>query len=259
MSKGTAKVVVRLVVTILVFGACVWVINKDREVDLASAQATKTPKEDQRPKPKPENNYFFTERGPSGDWFFEVADFELQSRDPNIPVVIGGIGSYMGRGDWQKHLMIENIVLVNRTPKVIKSFRLGWIIMSAEDHRVGKNREASLLEGQTDLIEPGFTNFGGRTKPFYFEVIKAAKPLIKNGILSGNFAIRIRLIEVRFEDGSGWTENQALALRRRYSHTRTPQLPTGRCTNDQCNFHLDGQGYCGEVSLNGYHCQKTEL
>src|SRR6266536_3494706 len=102
-TKGLARIILGLVLLVSCLG---FLIIKARHVDLASAQETKKPKEDQRPKPKPENNYFFTEHGPVGDWFFESADMELQSRDPNIPVVIGGIRSYMGRGDWLKHLMI---------------------------------------------------------------------------------------------------------------------------------------------------------
>lgn len=158
--------------------------------------------------------------------------------------------------------MIESIVLKNRTSKTIKAFKLGWIIMSAEDHRAGKNREAALLEGGTDLIEPGFTNFGGRTKPFYLEVLKAAKPLVKDGTLNGTFAIRIRLTEVQFQDGSIWIEGQPVARRAKYSHRNRAgpvQLPSDRCENSQCNFHGNGQGYCGEVNLAGYHCGRHDF
>jgi len=232
-----------------------------RHTDFVSAQETKDSKKEQRP--KPENNYLFSESPPLGDWLFESADMDIaQTHDPNNPVVIAGIRSYVGKGNWRKHLMIESIVLKNRTSKTIRAFKLGWLIMSAEDHRAGKNREAALLEGETDFIQPSFTNFGGRTKPFYLEVLKAAKPLIKNGVLNGTFAIRIRLTQVQFEDGSIWIEGQPVARRLKYSHYNRAgpsQLPSSRCENSQCNFHADGQGYCGEVNLEGYHCDRHDF
>jgi hypothetical protein len=65
---------------------------------------------------------------------FESADFDInQTHDPTIPVVIAVIKSYVGKGNWRKHLMIERIVLKNRTSKAIKTYKLAWIIMSAED------------------------------------------------------------------------------------------------------------------------------
>jgi len=161
----------------------------------------------QRPQPGPDNNYYFSEPGPAGNWFFRGADFDTnQTNNASLPVVIGGVTMYMGKGNWLKYLMIESIVLVNRSGKPIKAFRLNWIIMTVEDHSAGKNRDAALLEGQTDLIDPGLTNLGGRTKPFDLEVVKAAKPLARNGTLNGDFIMRIRLSEVQFQDGTAWTE-----------------------------------------------------
>lgn len=157
-----------------------------------------------RPRPGPENNYYFSEAGPAGDWFFRGADFDInQTANASLPVVIGGLSMYMGKGNWLRHLMIESIVLRNRSGKPIEAFRLSWIIVTVEDHSPGKD---ALLAGQTDLIEPGLTDLEGRTKPFDFEVVKAAKPLVKNGSLSGNFWIHFRLSEVHFQDGTVWKE-----------------------------------------------------
>lgn len=264
MGKKDAENVCRLVFSILVVSATfTFLVVGLRHAKFVSAQESGASKKEQRPKPGPENNYFFSEHGPAGDWLFESADMDIaQAHDPNNPVVIAGIRSYVGKGNWRKHLMIESIVLKNRTSKTIRAFKLGWIIMSAEDHRAGKNREAALLEGETDFIEPGFTNFGGRTKPFFLEVLKAAKPLIKDGVLNGTFAIRIRLTQIQFEDGSRWLEGQPVARRLKYSHHKRAgplQLPSNRCENSQCNFHADGQGYCAEVNLEGFHCDRHDF
>jgi len=207
MSEQNLKTLAR--VTFVVIFAASWVgaLVVKRHADFVLPEANANANQNQRP--GPENNYFFSEPTPSGDWFFRGADFDIQqAHDDRNPVGIGGITSYMGKGNWLRHLMIESIVLINRQPTPITGFKLGWIIMSAEDHDAGKNREAALLAGETALIDPGFTNRSGRTKPFNLEVLKAARPLIKNGSLSGTFFIRIRLTEVRFSDGPIWRENQ---------------------------------------------------
>lgn len=254
MSKETAKSLAKVIFALLLVTGCLgMLIIKARDVDFVLAQAKKNPKEDKRP--SPENNYLFSEATPAGDWLGQ-AEFDISQYDPKMPVIIVGIRSYVGKGNWRKHLMIESIVLKNRSPNAIKSFRLGWIIMTEEDRIARKNREAALLEGYTELIDADGARHGGRTKPFYFEVLKAAKTLIKNGALRGTFFLRIRLSEVHFEDDSIWTEYQSVAFRSKYSHAnaRSSQLPN--CSNDQCYFHENGQGYCNEVSLEGYHCQR---
>lgn len=151
--------------------------------------------------------------------------------------------------------MIESVVLKNRSVKSIKSFKLGWIIIAENDWKQKKNREAALLEGYTGDIYADGARHGGRTRDFYFEAVKAAKPLIKSGLLHGNFWVRMRLSEVVFDDGSVWTEYQSPA---KYSHRskRVVQLPAAQCENSQCNFHDDGQGYCREAALEGFHCQR---
>jgi hypothetical protein len=183
----------------------------------------------------------------------QVADFDLSQIDnSDIPVVIVGIRSYVGKGNWRKHIMIESVVLKNRSVKALKAFRLGWFIMTAEDRQAGKNREAALVQGYTDLIQADSAEHGGRTKPFYFEVLKAARPLIKNGILTGTYAFRIRLSEAIFDDGSIWNESQTLATHRKSSpahHHRSLD-----CSNDICNVHENGQLYCNEAYSAGYKC-----
>ena len=210
-------------------------------------------------KPLPENNYFFTELTPAGDWLAEP-DFDItQTHDPTVPGVIAAIRSYVGKGNWRRHLMIESIVLKNRLPVAISKFRLGWIIISEEDLKTGKNRDAALLAGRTDLLDADGVKRGGRTKPFYLEFLKAAKPVIKDGTLSRTLFFRIRVIEAQFEDGEVWKETSSSA---KYSHRRgyaVPQLTGSRCTNDRCLFHDDGQGYCNELSAQGYHCQRHDF
>lgn len=201
--KGFAMLVVLLGVLPGFLGV---LIIQAYSVDIVRAQADKSAAQEKTPSPA--NNYLFSETTPSGDWLAQ-AEFDMfQTTDPNTPVVIAAIRSYIGKGDFRKHLMIESVVLKNRTAKAIRGFKLGWIIITEEDRKAGKNREAALTEGTTGLLFSDVEAQGSkRVEPFYIEFLKKAKPLIKNGALSGTLFIRIRVSEIHFEDGSIWRED----------------------------------------------------
>ena len=138
MFSITVEKILRLTCVVTILSACLagLAITARRGIP-ALAQRTEDSK---KKKPRAENNYLFTEQTPGGTWLFEAADFDFeQTHDPSLPVVIAAIRSYVGRGNWRKHLMIESIVLKNRTTKTIRDFRLGWIIITAEDEEAGKN------------------------------------------------------------------------------------------------------------------------
>jgi hypothetical protein len=149
--------------------------------------------------------------------------------------------------------MIESVVLNSHTFQTVSAVKFGWIIISEEDFKAKKNLEAARVRGYSPLYD--FELYGRAMKrmPVYIDFMKEAKPLIKEGILSGTFYIRIRVSEVHFKDGTAWAENDLLASKK-YSHvpSRLPQLPN--CPNTRCNFHENGQGYCNEITAVGYKC-----
>jgi hypothetical protein len=67
--------------------------------------------------------------------------------------------------------------------------------------------------------------------------------------------LRIRLSEIQFEDGSVWTEYQTVA-RSKYSHAYARPTQQIACSDDQCLFYPNGQGYCQQAPLEGFHCQR---
>lgn len=73
--------------------------------------------------------------------------------NPDIPVVIAGIKSYVGKGNWRKQLMIESVVLKNRTLQAVLAVSFGWIIITQQDHIARRNREAALAHGYTQLLD----------------------------------------------------------------------------------------------------------
>lgn len=159
-------------------------------------------------KPGPENAYHFSDETPSGDWLAQPDIDFLQSNNPDIPVVIAGIKSYVGKGNWLKQLMLESVVLKNRTFHSVSKVKFGWIIITVQDHYARKNREAAVAHGFTQLVDVELPAQGMRREiPLYIDFVKEAKPLIKTGVLTGTFFIRARISEVHFGDGSVWTEN----------------------------------------------------
>jgi hypothetical protein len=207
----------------------------------------------------PANNYGFSNSTPSGNWSAQ-ADIDLsQTNDPNVPVVIAGLRSYAGKGNWQKQLMIQSVILKNNTPNTVRSVKLGWIILTEKDRNARKNQEAALTKGYTTLLDPEWTKGSfKRLKSLYLDFVKEARPLIKSGVLSGEFFIRVRVSEVLFEDGSVWREGDLLASGKRvFSHTRPRTSPTpSPCPSTKCVFGEDGQGQCEHDPIGGMVCKR---
>lgn len=69
--------------------------------------------------------YGFSEATPPGRWA-AIAEFDVtQTNDPDIPVVIVGLASYAGKGEWAKQLMVDDVTLRNRSGNLIESVKLG--------------------------------------------------------------------------------------------------------------------------------------
>lgn len=209
-------------------------------------------------KPRPDNAYHFSDPTPSGDWLGQPDIDILQSNNPDIPVVIAGIKSYVGKGNWRKQLMLESVVLKNRTFQAVSAVKFGWIIITEQDNNARKNRDAAMAHGFTQLVDVELPAQGMRREiPLYIDFVKEAKPLIKAGVLTGTFFLRARITEVHFEDGSVWTENDSIASSRRLSHVRSPPPQLPNCRNERCRFHENGQGYCETFfTSEGWICRR---
>ena len=258
-----------IVLTLLVLGAGVFVVT----VSLASLPqqpaADKGLVQEQRPRAKkvkvedprisPINNYGFSESTPFGTWSVRVEMDQTQSPDPYVPVVVASLRSYAGKGNWGKQLMIESVTLKNRTDRTVAAVKLGWIILRKESRLAGKNLDAALVRGNTELLHQEWTNNRPfkHVKSLFIDFVKEARPLIKSAALSGDFYLRLRVSEVLFDDGSRWRENDQLALRKKFAHapSRSAQQPNCR-TQQVCFFLENGQGYCISDSLSTQFCRR---
>ena len=197
--------------------------------------------------------YGFSEATPPGDWA-AIAEFDVsQTSDPDVPVVIVGLSSYSGKGQWAKQLMVDEVSLRNRSPNPVRFVRLGWIIISAEDRKAGKKRSAALREGFTeDLAATILPTRVVKLHDLQIDFVKKAKDLIRSGKLSGTAFIRLRVAEVEFIDGSIWTEGLEIAQRMHHPARRMAQ---SGCEDRICFFEENGQGYCTYVS-EGTYCRR---
>jgi Putative metal-binding motif len=94
-------------------------------------------------------------------------------------------------------------------------------------------------------------------KSLFIDFVKEARPLIKSDALSGDFYLRLRVSEVRFDDGSTWRENDQLALRKKFAHApaRSAQQPNCQ-TQEVCFFQGNGQGVCSFDELSTQFCRR---
>ena len=258
-----------IVLTLLVLGAGVFVVTvslaKLRQQPVADkgliqAQRTRAEKvKVEDPRISPVNNYGFSESTPFGTWSARVEMDQTQSPDPYVPVVVASLRSYAGKGHWGKQLMIESVRLKNRTDRTVSAVKLGWIILSKESRLAGKNLEAALVKGNTKLLHQEWTNNRPfkHVKTLFIDFVKESRPLIRSGALSGDLYLRLRVSEVRFDDGSTWRENDQLALRQKFAHApaRSAQAPNCQ-TQEVCFFLENGQGRCDVDELSTQFCRR---
>jgi hypothetical protein len=211
-------------------------------------QASTLPQEAEVPqtkgkKPDPSKNYGFSEATPEGNWIAGV-DFDVQqTSDPEVPVVVTGVRSYAGKGSFGKQVMVDSVVLRNRSLKLLKSVTLGWILITDADRQAGKNLQGSLKEGHTKAIRaaiiPGKVS---RIEDLKIDFVKEAKELIRSGVINDLTFLRLRVVSVEFMDGSRWKEGTAKS-NRAHAKMRTPR-PDPACVDTICLFFESGQGYC---------------
>jgi len=197
--------------------------------------------------------YGFSEATPPGKWD-AIADFDVpQTNDPDVPVVIVGLASYGGKGAWEKQLMVDDVTLLNRGPNLVKSVKLGWIILTETDRNAGKNRRAALNEGFTiDYPIAILPERVGKVKDLNIDFVKESKGVIQSGRLNETGFIRLRVVAVEFANGSVWREGD---VARRHHPARPLPPPQSGCADVVCFFRNNGQGYCTSTSP-GTYCKR---
>jgi len=125
MQTANSRATLSILLAFIILGVCLGILMiMSRQTDFVRAQSLQDRvfKQDE---PNPANKYFFSEETPLGGWLAQ-ADFDIsQTHDPDVPAVIAGIRSYVGKGNWLKQLMIQSVVLNNHTAKSVSAVKFG--------------------------------------------------------------------------------------------------------------------------------------
>jgi len=131
---------------------------------------------------------------PSGNWTLTHTPYSRPGYE-TMPILVTGV-----KGDAAKGLAISVVCLKNQTPKPIESYKVTWYLYEKE------LPDRILQRGETPLVYPA--NLGANQQRVVdipvVSFINICNPLLKDGSLTGNFAIDVAVLEVRFEDGTIW-------------------------------------------------------
>lgn len=139
------------------------------------------------------------EKKVDGEYKFSAIPELKQVHDPGALVIINRVNASAGRGKYAGLLKIASVGVENRNHRAVKSLRLKWRMVSAE------NPQQALLEGGTPLfavtISPQSSKVIEVPHVFFNRIVK---PLLKNNELHGNYHLVISVSDALFEDGTGW-------------------------------------------------------
>lgn len=127
---------------------------------------------------------------PRGNWSLSVGVYSGPGHE-SAPVDVFSVTTDAGRG-----LSVTEVEILNRSDKDVRALKLHWYL-KAEDRL--------LLEDDTQSIDVHLPA-GGKQKLTYqiasFALI--SKPLLKNGVLSGDYRMEVTAGEVEYADASTW-------------------------------------------------------
>ena len=128
--------------------------------------------------------------------FSAIPDFK-QIADPTALATINRVNMSLGQGKYAGLLKIASVGVENRNHRALKSLRLRWRMVSADEP------QEVLLEGSTPLFEvtvgPQASKVVEIPHIFYNRVVK---PILKDGELHGDYRLVISVSDARFEDGT---------------------------------------------------------
>ena len=145
----------------------------------------------------------------AGKWFLATGVDTKQAFDSSVPVIVSGILTVYGRGKHLGRIKILNVVIENRSQKVLQSVQLRWTIANFDEP------DTALLEGVTPFIPARIEPFNSpflleQLEPLYFN--KIVRPLLRDGELNSHVIIRVGVQEARFADGTVWQRTPQAAL-----------------------------------------------
>ena len=174
---------------------------------------------------------------PNGAWTFSAVP-NSAAENRFHPAQVVSITSKANEG-----LSIESVSVINRSAKDIQAVKLHWSLKE-------QSQPQTLLEGDTKFIAvtlPSNTKLAIDHAVVSFANIY--KPLLRNGVLKGDYTLAVAVNEIKFVDGTKWTIADAGAIK--FAHA-----PFGpECSNTSCRFDPStGLYFCG-LGSEGTNCK----
>jgi hypothetical protein len=186
------------------------------------------------------------EQFPSGKWMFSAHPY-FGSDWKSLPVVVMAVTS-----DLTKGIRVTKVGLFNRSSKQVESVRLGWYLTTAQD------KTTILKHGQTPFITPSGglpLNIEREIEFNVFSFGKVARLLAKDGMLNGEFRVQVVVDEIRYEDGSMWSRQEATSIIDASHHgTAKPATQNpGSCPFQLCQAAVTQDGH-----VRYYYCSTSQ-
>lgn len=138
---------------------------------------------------------------PPGKW--TLVTHPYQGPDfASLPVIVSSVTSDAARG-----AEVTKIKVKNNATKSVASMMIGWYLINEDD-----KESTILLSGKTQPIEiPQGLPVGGirEIQQPIMSFARVHRPLLRGGVLTGNFRIDVMVSDAVYEDGTTWTLGRA--------------------------------------------------
>lgn len=176
----------------------------------------------------PSNKESSSVKWPQGQWSVRLSPYTGFGYE-TLPVRVYSVTSEL------EGLTVTKVGVENRTSQSLVAVKLTWYLSALQ------NPEDILQKGQTRLLELPGEIWANESREVIFPVASFAKiykPLVKGGVLKGDFRIQVAVSEARFKDSSKWTlaslKNKSVGAQTvKAAYTINPSQQ-GFCPNQEC-------------------------
>lgn len=186
-------------------------------------------------------------RLPDGNWSFGIYPYHGPGGE-NFPVVVGQVTSELDAGAGVTKVGIEN-----NSDRTVAAVRFKWLLFE------GERRDKVLQQGRTPLLALRTPLAPEGKRILLYQVVsllKVYRPLLKNGLLNGDFEAEILVEEVHFSDNSVWREGGGQAGRR--SKRKNSELKITRASFAQCPKQKCKSDLAGTANTAYYSCEASQ-
>ncbi len=188
------------------------------------------------------------EKEPGGGWFVAALPDQSQKNGNRSPVYVLNTVSLMASGK-VTNLIVAGVTLLNAAHKPVETIELKWSLINVDSQSV-------VLNGRTVRFRVDIDARRARKmKSPYVNFARISRPLVKNGMLDGNYQLQIGVGSIAFADGSSW-DDQDVARFNHSSIARTEYQNQAPCGDQICGTGPQhGEAQCWDQPMSGFNCR----